>query len=161
MELTQEGTLRGIPAGTRAGAAPLRSLLAWSPIRYLLSWSPIRYLLAGTVPLAVDFSVFTTLRRLGADPLLINLISRPLGGVTCFLVNRFWTFRAAGRGGAAMQFTKFCCVFAMSSFLSEALLALFTRGFGATGASADASKAVAEGLVLVFNFLCLKHWTFR
>jgi len=156
MELTQEGTLRGIPAGGRTGTSILRPLL--SPIRYLLALGPVRYLLAGTVSFAVDFSVFATLSRLGVDPLIVNLLSRPLGGLTCFLVNRMWTFRATGRGPAALQFTKFCCVFGISLVLSEGLVALFVRGFGI---SPTPAKAVAEALVLVFNFLSLKHWTFR
>ena len=151
MVLAQERTLRGSSqAGARPGAAC---------IRYLLQSTLIRYLLAGTASFSVDFSVYSALHHLaGTDPLIAHLVSRPLGGVTCFLVNRIWTFRASGRGTAGLQFTKFWCVFAVSLFLTEALLALFVRGLSI---HPDPAKVMAEGLVLIINFLCLKHWTFR
>src|SRR5688572_2765965 len=101
MVLAQERTLREDWQTSSAvpGSASLRKLLGFSSIRYLL---------AGIVPLSVDFSICTVLHDLaGAHALIANIASRPLGGVTCFLVNRYWTFRAAGRGGAGFQFTKF------------------------------------------------------
>jgi len=118
----------------------------------------LRYLVVGAASAAVDFSVFKLLDWLRVDPLLANPVSRPLGGLTCFLLNRSFTFRAAGRSPAAIQFTRFWCVFGASFLLTEGLLALLCKVLGMPGFPA---KMLAEAIALLFNFLALKHWTFR
>jgi putative flippase GtrA len=118
-----------------------------------------RYLLAGVASFTVDFSLYTLLATaLGADPLLANAISRPVGGLTCFFINRSWTFNAAGRNPFPLQILRFWCVFGASLLLTEGLIALFCKGWGL---SAVPGKALAETIAVGFNFMALKYWTFR
>ena len=117
-----------------------------------------RYALTGFAAAGVDFSLFWALTRvLRFDPLVAHLISRPAGGLTCFLLNRRFTFRATG-AAVPGQLLRFGCVFGASLLLTEGLLALFVRGMGLPPVPA---KALAEAIVFLFNFTALKHWTFR
>ena len=117
----------------------------------------VRYLVAGLGSFVTDFSVFTLLAvPAGVDPLIAHLVSRPLGGLTCFYLNRTWTFRSSGP--VPIQMARFWCVFGVSLALTEGLLALFCKGIGLPPVP---GKALAEGIALTLNFLALKHWTFR
>ena len=119
-----------------------------------------RYLIAGLGAFSVDFSVFAALTGgAGVDPLIAHLVSRPLGGIACFVLNRWWTFASTASGGrVASDFGRFVCVFGASLALTEGLLALFIE---AIGLPALVGKALAEGLVVGFNFLALRHFAFR
>jgi len=115
-----------------------------------------RYLLAGLGSFLADFSVFGLLTgAAGVDPLIAHLVSRPLGGVTCFYLNRTWTFRSTGP--VSIQLVRFWCVFGVSLALTEGLLAVFCKWMGLPPIP---GKGLAEAIALVFNFLALKHWTF-
>lgn len=116
-----------------------------------------RYLAVGLASFGVDVSAFAALvSGAGMDPLVAHLVSRPLGGLTCFVLHRAFTFGATGP--VARQLTRFACVFGASLALTEGLLALFTRGIGMP---AVAGKVLAEGIAVLFNFLALRHFTFR
>jgi putative flippase GtrA len=117
----------------------------------------VRYLSSGVASFVTDFSIYSLLAVLGGvDPLIAHVISRPLGGVTCYVANRTWTFRSTGR--VPGEFARFWCVFLASLVLTEGLLALFCKilTFGPI-----AGKVLAEALAIVFNYFALKHWTFR
>ncbi len=115
------------------------------------------YLFAGLGSVATDFSVFTLLTgTAGLGPVGAHVVSRPLGGVTCFLLNRRFTFRSAGP--LAPEFVRFWCVFGVSLTLTSGLIALFCGPFDLAPLP---GKALAEAIAVVFNFLALKHWTFR
>ncbi len=119
----------------------------------------LRYLLAGLASFATDYSVFLVLIDiLRLDEIPSHWISRPIGGVVCFLINRRWTFHAIDRGLLRVQIARFWLVWGMSYALTTGLLALFSK---VVGLPAEAAKPLAEGLAVIFNFLCLKFWTFR
>lgn len=118
-----------------------------------------RYLLAGAVSCAVDFSMYTLLASAaGADPLLANIISRPAGGLTCFFINRSWTFNAAGRSPFGRQIVRFWSVFGASLLLTEGLIALFCKAMSLPPVP---GKALAEVIAVGLNFVANKHWTFQ
>ncbi|NNF06387.1 MAG: GtrA family protein, partial [Candidatus Eisenbacteria bacterium] len=79
------------------------------------------------------------------------------GGLACFLVNRRFTF-PPGKGAVALQFSRFWVVFFVSMLLSELLLGVFHRGLGLDSLT---GKLLSEGMLLVFNFLGLRHWVYR
>lgn len=139
-----------LPPASAAPAATAAPVVRRRPLLFA-------YLLAGLGSVTTDFSVFTLLcGAFDATPLGAHLVSRPLGGLACFLLNRRFTFRSAGP--LAPEFVRFWCVFGASLALTSGLIALFC---GALGLPPLPGKALAEALAVVFNFLALSHWTFR
>ena len=119
----------------------------------------IRYSLAGLLSGGVDLGLYAGLYHLlGVNPLAANLVSRTAGGLVCYFVNRYWTFGDRGTARSSVQFVRFWLVFLASLFLSEILLAAFYEGLEWPAVPA---KLAAEGIILVFNFLALRHYTFR
>lgn len=118
-----------------------------------------RYSIVGAGSALTDFSVFTLLAYgLAFHPVLANAVSRPLGGLFGFTGNRYWTFRARGKAALHVQFIRFWVVWGLSFTLTEGLLWLFHDGFGW---EPIVSKAGAEGIAVIFNFLMQKYWTFH
>ena len=121
--------------------------------------SVVLYGLVGLLSLAADLSVFTLLGHgFGIHPLVANCVSRPLGGVVCFFANKYWTFDNIGRKPTATQFVRFWCVFGVSLGLSQGLIWFF---YVLLEWNQDLAKIVAEAFIVVFNYLCLRLWTFR
>lgn len=117
----------------------------------------VRYLASGLGAFAVDFSAFAFVTHgAGVDPLVAHLVSRPLGGVACYALNRRFTF--GSDAPVAPELLRFVGVFFASLALTEGLLALFLV---VAGLPALLGKALAEGIVVVFNFLALKHFAYR
>ena len=118
-----------------------------------------RYLTVGAGAAATDFLTYALLTRsLGMDPLAANLISRPLGGLFSFIFNRAWTFRNHRAQAAHVQFLRFWILWLVTYALSEALVGLFNR---IAGLGPLLTKMGAESVVGLFNFLVMRHWTFR
>jgi putative flippase GtrA len=141
---------RGGRVGAHAGDAPARLSTTASFVRYLL---------AGLATLGADLAVYRLLiDGLAFAPLAANGVSRPVGGVVCFFLNKHWTFENRGRGSSVGQFVRFWCVFAMSFLLSEALLWGF---YDLLHLESTLAKLAAEAIVVVFNYVCLRLWTFR
>lgn len=116
-----------------------------------------RYLVAGTGSFVADFSVFAVLTgRMALAPLAAHAISRPLGGLACFFLNRTYTFRSTGP--LAGEFARFWCVFGASLVLTSGLIALLC---GLVGLPPLAGKGLAETIAVAFNFLALGRFAFR
>ncbi|NUL81208.1 MAG: GtrA family protein [Armatimonadetes bacterium] len=86
-----------------------------------------------------------------------------------FFWNRRWTFRVTGRDGRRRQFIRFAAVnltgLALNSIIATTVVAVLR---GALGFEGDPPKlvfmyglATATGIVLFWNFLANRYWTFR
>jgi len=118
------------------------------------------YLLVAPASMVADLSVYWSLISVsdGLDPVLAHLVSRPVGGLVCFFLNKHVTFLNMGRTSAARQMAKFWVVFGASYLLSTGLLALFVRVLNMDDLPA---KLTAEATCVLFNYLSLRFWTFR
>ena len=117
------------------------------------------YLLAGLGSLATDLAVFGTLHHgLGCTEVVSHLVSRPAGGLACFFLNSKITFAHRDASDRRVEFLRFWVVFAASYALSTGLLWLIVDALHWTGILA---KLVCEALILIFNYVCLRFWTFR
>jgi putative flippase GtrA len=83
-----------------------------------------------------------------------------------FFWNKFWTFRAGGSSGAALQFTEFLVVSVIGFFLNVGLFAFFNDFVGpragidqTTWATVSAFLAALTGLF--WNFVGYKFFVFR
>ncbi|MBM4372863.1 MAG: GtrA family protein, partial [Deltaproteobacteria bacterium] len=124
----------------------------------MMAWGAhlVRYLIAGGVTVLTDFSVYWLLHSLaGLWYLHAHFVSRTVGGVVCFLLNRHFTFsirKTAGLGGDA---ARFLVLYAMSFLLASLLVYGFVS---VLGAGAFIGKFLAECLVVLFNYTVMKYW---
>ena len=124
-----------------------------------LLWSFSIYLIVGLIAATVDFGVYYLLAtRLDIEPLIVNLVSRPLGGLVCFYLNKRWTFRNRGSKSLSAQQIRFWCVFLMSLGLTEVLIGFFHH---VLRFHEMVAKLASEAVAVIFNYVCLKFWTFK
>ncbi len=116
-----------------------------------------RYLVCGLGSFATDFSIFALLTRSGGiDPLVAHLVSRPLGALTCYLLNRRFTFRSTDP--IPGELLRFVAVFFASLLLTEGLLAIFCK---VLRLDPLVGKVLAETAAVLFNFTAFRQWAFR
>jgi len=118
----------------------------------------IRYATVGTVGTAIDVGslwVFVDLLRI---PVLIGTaLSFVLAVINNFVLNKYWTFGNHGPN-IKRQFTKFCIVSVVGLVLTEICMAFFVYALGIWYV---ASKLATSAIVLTWNFLANKNWTFH
>lgn len=78
-----------------------------------------------------------------------------VGGVIAYLLNRNWTFESKAKHERAIP--RFLLANAVALALTAALMALFT---GPLGAHYLPAQLVTTGVVMVWNFLAYRYWTF-
>lgn len=112
----------------------------------------------------------------GIDPQIDHIfylyvsISFTLAVINNFLLNQWWTFKSS-RKGQKRRFVKFLLVALGGLLLSNLLMFVLIRAFdlflGSVGIVISTvmlvvlAKVVTSGVVLIWNFLVNKYWTFR
>ncbi len=130
----------------------------------------IKYATVGAVGTLIDVGVFTLL--VATTPLGDTYEGRIAAASCSFLLavvnnyigNRAWTFRNTDRRVGA-QFTKFFLVSCIGLVLNAAALTLVSWLISTvvmpSTATHAASKLVASGVVLLYNYFANSRWTFR
>jgi len=80
-----------------------------------------------------------------------------LAVINNFTLNKYWTFQNRS-SNIRKQFLKFLIVSTMGLVITEGCMVLFVYGLKIWYMSA---KLITSGLVLVWNFLANKYWTFK
>ncbi len=117
------------------------------------------YVLVAPASLVADLSVFNLLHSVfswGVVP--SHLISRPIGGLVCFYLNKHVTFQNKGKSSTKKELIKFWVVFGVSYLLSTGLLTFFDQ---VLNLGANPAKLLAEAICVLFNYISLRFWTFR
>lgn len=118
-----------------------------------------RYGLVGLVVAGIDLGVYTLLLSvMGVWYGYAHTVSRAIGGVSGFILNRSWTFGCKGRAELVPHVVKFVLAYLLSYVVSSCLLMLLVEWLLAPPVAA---KMLAEGAVFCFNFLLLRKWAFR
>ena len=118
-----------------------------------------RYTAVGLGSTVTDLSAYALLARVaGFDPLIANLISRPLGGLFSFVGNKVWTFERRQVGGTNRELVRFWTIWFGAYAASEALVWLFHHHFHY---GPFLTKLCAEAPVCVVVFLTHRYWTFH
>lgn len=134
----------------------------------------IKFCIVGATGTLIDFFAFFFALRVLELPLWAATgFGFVLAVTNNFLLNKFWTFRQ-GRRGMRKQLIKFVLVSLGGlalSVVSVYLLVLTIEGvagfayYWASGVVSDTTagiaKLTASAIVLMWNFLLNKHWTFR
>jgi putative flippase GtrA len=119
----------------------------------------IRFCVVGVLNTAIDLGLFALLTRLiGLDPLIANVLSFTTGAANSFLLNKYWTFGAGGRGQEmAVQATRFAVITLLVLSIHEGLLLLLHKQLGWPDLPV---KVLAIGVGVVVGFVGNRFWTF-
>lgn len=124
----------------------------------------VRFLVVGLSGTLVDMGVFALLVLLHVPALTANVTSYSLGIVNNFWWNRAWTYRDIRVKSWQVQFGQFALVSLIGLALNTALvlgvsrlLASFLAGNWAT----LLAKVLATAVVVGWNWIANRHWTFR
>ena len=120
----------------------------------------IRFCVVGVLNTIIDLGLFALLTRLlELDPLIANLVSFSTGAANSFLLNKYWTFGAGGRGKEmAAQASKFGAITVLVLLIHQGLLfSLHTR----LGWYDLLVKVLAIGIGVGVGFVGNKWWAFR
>ncbi len=126
----------------------------------------LRFAVVGLSGTLLDFLVLTFLKEVVHLPTLpANTISYSCGTINNFILNRLWTFPEAREKHVAHQFVQFVVISLVGLALNDLLVTLLEDPLGLLLGSLERgylpAKLVATGVVLVWNFLGNRVWTFR
>ncbi len=118
-----------------------------------------RYTLVGGLVFLIDLLSYWLLMSVtGSWFLYAHFVSRTIGGVSCFVLNRYVTFRCSGISGLWGDLVRFGLLYAVSFVLSSGLVYAYVA---LAHLSPIAGKVVAECTVFLFNYTVMKYWVLR
>lgn len=125
----------------------------------------VRFSLVGSIGTVVDFGVLFLLKELFGLPLILaNSLSYLAGVANNFTLNRIWTYPEARAKTPWRQFIQFLAVSIAGLLLNNLIVSLAARPLGDTLHMPDkgylAAKVLATGLVVFWNFMANRLWTF-
>jgi len=156
LRLYWESFLARVPLAARVVA-----LLQAQP-RFLKQF--IKFGIVGASGSVVDFGTLFTLKEFLAFNLYVaNTISFTAAVCNNFLWNSLWTFRGAYSGRKRRRFLPFVLVSIMGLGINQTILFVFHEytGLEAYQYGYLVAKAMATVVVMLWNFLANKFWTFR
>lgn len=119
----------------------------------------IKWSIVGTIGAVIDFSLLFLLHQvLGINVYFSNTISFTAAVINNYLLNRYWTFRGMKHKEASKQLPQFYLVSVGGYILNQLLLAFFIEIVFLAWYWA---KALATIVVLTWNFVVNRIWTFR
>ena len=117
----------------------------------------IRYNCTAILSALSDWAIFLILNQFGIFFVYIQMIARLVGGLTSFLVNKYWSFQSPGKAVILVQGRRFIMLFFFSYFLSNYLLYLFVQIFNFPLYWA---KLMADGICYITNFFVMKGYVY-
>ncbi|MBF0559045.1 MAG: GtrA family protein [Nitrospirae bacterium] len=117
-----------------------------------------KYAIVGCLGTAIDLaSLYVFVDLLQIHLLVAAAISFMLAVINNFILNKYWTFQNRS-SNIRKQFIKFLLVSIAGLLLTEICMAFFVYGLRIWYMAA---KLITSGLVLTWNFLSNKYWTFK
>lgn len=118
----------------------------------------LKYCVVGVIGTSIDVAILWLLVHFGGLPVLVaTSISFVVSVVNNFLLNKFWTFRSPSSNYRKL-FIKFIIVSLGGLALTNFFMWLFVHAIDIWYIWA---KLITSGIVLIWNFLANKYWTFR
>jgi len=129
----------------------------------------IKFCIIGASSTIIDWGIFSILFNRNWNPNVAQLTSFSIAVTNGFMWNSHWTFRGLGTGRKHEQFVKFCAVnligLALTLIIINTVFYLLDGRLLHKGETdrihTFLSKGVALVLVVSWNFLANKRWTFR
>ncbi|MBQ6058764.1 MAG: GtrA family protein [Clostridia bacterium] len=141
-----------------SGAAKPKESFSKKLMRYSLP----RYMVVGMTGALVDFLVFKLASRSLPETVpifgtgLANAAGMVVGAAWCFLLNRFWSFRA--KGHFWRQAASYAGLMVVNIFLSSGILLALQKQLSLP---LDLCKLAAMAIIFVWNYLINRFWIFR
>ncbi len=118
----------------------------------------IKYCIVGVIGTSIDlFIVYLLVEFFGFNPIVAALFGFLFAVTNNFFLNKFWTFRVASTNYRKL-WIKFFLVSSTGLSITLLLMYLFWEIFGIYYLLA---KLLTSGIVLIWNFLANKFWTFH
>lgn len=126
----------------------------------------LRFALVGISGTIIDFSLLALFKEIFLlHTAVANTLSYSAGVVNNFILNRRWTFPEARSKHWTVQFAQFALINVIAVIINSLLVTLlehpFDQLFQGKIAGYLPAKVIATGIVLVWNFLANRFWTFR
>jgi len=124
----------------------------------------LKFATVGAVGAVVDFSLLNIgIQVFGLEKWLANTISFSAAVVSNFTWNRLWTFPESRKDPLLRQLGQFFLVNLVGYAINQGIfLSLDRHVFGGWGVLGyNVSKAIAIGVVLLWNFGINRVWTYR
>jgi putative flippase GtrA len=124
----------------------------------------IKFGLVGAIGSVVDFTVLIVLKEgLLFNLYVANTFSFSAAVFSNFLWNSIWTFRGTFRGRKRHRFIPFLLVSIMGLGINQFILYLTHEATGLDNFQYGylLAKVVATIVVMIWNFIANKYWTFR
>ena len=119
----------------------------------------LRYLISGGIAAAVDLvSLYVLTDLLWVWYLVSATIAFVLTLVTSFVLQKFWTFKNTGQGGAHRQFAGYLSLSIANLFVNAGLMYLFVT---VLGIQYLAAQVAAIAIIAGYGFFLYQHWIFR
>jgi len=118
----------------------------------------IRFVLTGGLSAVVDFGSYQVMLHFGLYIHLAKAISFVLGTTTAYLLNRRWTFQAAGGG---KQFASVVGLYALTFVVQIGVNALVLTSVPENLWGTTVAYVIAQGAATVINFVVQRTVIFR
>lgn len=126
----------------------------------------LRFLAVGLSGTILDFAILTALITFfGLPTLVANTISYSAGVINNFTLNRLWTFSDSRDKHWTLQFVQFVVINVIGLLLNNLIVSGLDRPLGLLFHNPAhgylPAKVVATGVVVIYNFIANRLWTFR
>lgn len=130
-----------------------------------------KFFVVGILNTGIDFAILNFLMWItktyeGSPVIVFNTISFSVAVVNSYILNKYWTFEDKSSTKAPVQFAKFFTVAVVGWGLNTGILYFITSlihpVFGLSAVTwANLAKAIATGIVLIWNFIGYKFLVFK
>ena len=117
----------------------------------------VKYSTVALLSALSDWIVFVGILALFGSPIGAQAISRIVGGVVSFAINKYWSFESCRRDRTLIEAWRFIVLFGISYTFSLALFALVTW----VGLHPYIAKLLSDSVCFIFNFLMMRFWVYR
>lgn len=125
----------------------------------------LRFLAVGAVGTLVDYSLLTGLKLLGLPTLLANSLSFFAGLCNNFILNRHWTFSDHIQSAWGRQLLQFGLVSLVGLIINNVIVISLEDPLGTFIGLPQMgylpAKIIATGMVVFWNYIANRAWTFR
>jgi putative flippase GtrA len=134
-------------------------------LRNLLTPQFIKFLIVGASGTLIDYLILILLKSFNWQTLIANTLSFSAGLVNNYYWNSHWTFNKKNRKSSLEQFSQYTIISLVGLGLNTAIVLVLEIPMGVilgiTRVGYIPAKACATVVVLFWNYLANRHWTFN